>query len=136
MRLIDADALLREVIYQRETAKKLGYRRVYNGLSIACTEIIDAPTIEPEPTKYKWHDLRKNPADLPCKDGTYRCVFRDDVHTYFDCDYRDGIGFGKECFDAHNELTGSPIEYYFECFDEDDEVIGWQEIEPFEVEEC
>lgn len=84
--------------------------------------------------KYRWHDLRKNPNDLPCKDGTYRCVFKDDIHTYFDCDYRNGIGFGKECFYAHNELTGSPIEYYFECFDEDDEVIAWQDIELFEVD--
>lgn len=82
--------------------------------------------------KYRWHDLRKNPNDLPSEDGVYRCVFKDEVNSYFDCDYRKGIGFGKECFLEHDELPGSPKEYYFEGFDEDDEVIGWQEREPFE----
>lgn len=59
MRLIDAGALLEEVRYHAKYAKEQRLASVYNGISIACGEIIDAPTIEAEPVRHgRWivHD--------------------------------------------------------------------------------
>ena len=63
--------------------------------------------------KYRWHDLRKNPNDLPTKDGTYW------VHGKWsigktregECDYK-----------AHNG--------YF-IIAQNFNVIAWKEVEPF-----
>lgn len=61
--------------------------------------------------KYAWHDLRKNPDDLP-KDG--QRIIVTDGKNYFS---------GKECGYTCCEV-GSRL------------VIAWREIEPFEGEEC
>ena len=102
-----------------------------NGIAIRALEKVE---------KYRWHDLRKNPADLPTVNGSYRVIYADDT-------YRDML----ECYTAdfniefqhfghyeqleHNELAGSPVESWFEWEDEDI-VTAWKEIDIFEeVEE-
>lgn len=74
--------------------------------------------------KHKWHDLRKNPEDLPTKDGDYMCMVNATQHperpmTYEPWDL--GIKGGNKWRD----FSG----YVFDHF-----VIAWREIETFEGE--
>lgn len=65
MRTIDADALMQEVISQGKSAKEQGFVSVYNGLAIACGEIINAPTIEAEPVRHgHWVKIDLRPRNL------------------------------------------------------------------------
>lgn len=86
--------------------------------------------------KYQWHDLRKNPADLPTVNGKYRVVYADDTYedmlecytAYFNIEFQH-FGYYEQM--EHNELDGSPIEFWFE-WDNENIVIAWKYIDLFE----
>lgn len=63
--------------------------------------------------KYKWHDLVKNPEDLPKNTGVYLVKRPTDRWTY--CEYTVFV-YNKKLWREQS-------------------VIAWREIEPFEVEE-
>lgn len=69
--------------------------------------------------KYKWHDLRKNPADLP-KDGKH--VLADIKGGCVNRTWHDSCGW--------RNATAKKARYY-----SNDRVIAWKEIEEFENEE-
>ena len=75
--------------------------------------------------KYKWHDLRKNPDDLPTKDGDYMCIVNATKHPERPMTY--------EPFDlmieGENKWRG------FNGYVCDHFVIAWREREPFEVKD-
>lgn len=76
--------------------------------------------------KYKWHDLRKNPEDLPEDNNTRSEYMVTDGRKYFISKY-----FGKgEFLNGYWEFP----EGVFECNAFDVDVIAWREIEPFEEE--
>lgn len=66
--------------------------------------------------KYRWHDLRKNPDDLPIYDKTYLCVI-------------DTMGKFINEQKTNNEYR-LLCKYQILIFKEF--VIAWKEIEPFE----
>lgn len=70
--------------------------------------------------KYKWHDLRKNPEDLP-EDGSYILTFHELLgrQCYGICEYNN-----KQFEDGINPS----------CLIKES-LIAWQYIEPFEEEE-
>lgn len=86
--------------------------------------------------KYRWHDLRKDPTDLPTKRDWVLAVFKEP-----DCDFvlvprvADYVGYETSAtteefwliVDVHTEDMS---DYYksLKC-------IAWKEIEPFEVKE-
>lgn len=76
--------------------------------------------------KYKWHDLRKNPDDLPKQDGYFLCKV--ESKNYFS--YRTMLYMPCECksYDMNKWIDRNV--YVFNNF-----IIAWQEIELFEVEE-
>lgn len=75
--------------------------------------------------KYRWHDLRKNPTDIPKDSGDYLCCveFREEYYSekleneYCVVEWYNGKWY-----------TGETIYYGID-------VIAWKEIEPFEVTE-
>lgn len=73
--------------------------------------------------KYRWHDLRKNPNDLPKIDDMvlvcfeWKGKFSGDIYTDYVTSYHNGILF-----------DGFQIDGLYK-------VIAWREIEPFEVAE-
>lgn len=86
--------------------------------------------------KYKWHDLRKNPEDLP-EEGADNVLFCykhpvcrvDDIlcERLNECDY-----FDDECkhvYLMYEVNDGEPSSW------DDGFAIAWREIEPFEEEE-
>lgn len=67
--------------------------------------------------KYKWHDLKKNPNDLPSKEGLYLVAYVEDCGIDFQIDlgyYEEAFGYG---YGWHNYFYGN--------------IIAWKEIEPF-----
>lgn len=78
--------------------------------------------------KYKWHDLRKDPEDLP-KEGKYG--FSDPVLAYDWADY----GVCRYDFKKNKWYTRD-----LNLRDEDDscyspDIVAWRQIDPFEEEE-
>lgn len=72
--------------------------------------------------KYRWHDLRKNPDDLPCKDGLYA------ITTQYDEELSE-TGFGQyESMYGYTSGWSATMPSY-------GKIIAWKEIEPFEVKE-
>lgn len=72
--------------------------------------------------KYRWHDLRKNPDDLPTKDGLYA------IATLYDTDLTD-VGFGEwENMYGYGSGWSALTPSY-------GKIIAWKEIEPFEAKE-
>lgn len=64
--------------------------------------------------KYRWHDLRKNPDDLPYMDGDYLCFIDNEPYSYCSvCEW------------------DNPNWYNYNGT-ESDNVIAWQYIEPLE----
>lgn len=71
--------------------------------------------------KYRWHDIRKNPDDLPKEEGEY-IVCED-------------YGFGKEYKSLPYMHSEEFNEYYWLVgWKEKEALIAWKEIEPFEEE--
>lgn len=60
--------------------------------------------------RYRWHDLRKNPDDLPEKQGEYDIVYK----------FGDGTG---RTYEVYNKTYGF-------CTPEEYPCIAWREIEP------
>lgn len=73
--------------------------------------------IETTAKSYEWHDLRKNPDDVPTEDGYYLVM-----HDYLVCQVVEWAD-GWNCFRIGNEL-------YKE--NEMHNVIAWKAIEPFD----
>lgn len=66
--------------------------------------------------KYRWHDLRKNPDDLPEKYTNIVYIFKCDGITHYNTDnYSCGL------FESWKDGYGREYEY-----------IAWRDIEPFE----
>ena len=94
-----------------------------------------------ECNKYRWHDLRKDPKDLPTTwedKRFYECVHENHIYDgyYPSYQYDEGLGFGifSDQFDAS---TLGFIDCEF-CIIEEmgyEKVIAWREIEPFEENE-
>ena len=84
--------------------------------------------------RYKWHNLRKNPNDLPEEnDKEYLCIKKDFQYDFFEFNTEYNC-FGYIASMIHEELDSCPTESWFEGTDE--EIIAWKYIEPFEdVEE-
>lgn len=72
--------------------------------------------------KYRWHDLRKNPEDLP--PIGYRILFCTN-----DCSYWTGLYDGTDY--RNDDHEGYVTQFIYSP----SEVIAWREIEPFEKEE-
>lgn len=91
-------------------------RKYYRGIAFARRILEDAPTVESN----KWHDLRKDPNDLPSGDWDEEIILN---VKYFSCT-RKYIGrYIRGRFTSFNGVGFSG------------KVIAWREIEPFEVEE-
>lgn len=88
--------------------------------SITKRQVLDVVSyLLEERNKYKWHDLRKNPADLP-KDGKH--VLVDIKGGCVNRTWHDSCGW--------RNATAKKARYY-----SNDRVIAWKEIEEFENEE-
>ena len=97
----------------------IGHENLHGDDEQGCRIIRDA--LE-KANKYRWHDLRKNPEDLP-----------DDFHNVLICiNGFEGtpIGVSIAMHNGLRNLWGTESLSY-----KDDEVIAWREIEPFESEE-
>lgn len=91
--------------------------------------------------KYRWHDLRKNPDDLPSeKDPAYtwyECVhenYEEDLcRPYYQFDNGE-FGYWR---DKYHPVSLGFIDSEFETIDDMnlEKVIAWRYIEPFEEEE-
>lgn len=83
--------------------------------------------------KYKWHDLRKNPDDLPKEEHEVEVIAN--MLCKWDKQYRE---FTIRMRYIRKIMYGKPIGWgvgYPYNFDfETDHVIAWREIEPFESE--
>ena len=91
--------------------------------------------------KYRWHDLRKDPKDLPTtwEDGRfYECVHENHIHDgyYPSYQYDEELGFGI-LINQYNASTLGFMDCEFCTIEEMgcEIVIAWKEIEPFEENE-
>lgn len=75
--------------------------------------------------KYRWHDLREYPEDLPMGKGEYLCAWVIPADIYMT--RYDIFHFNCNAFTWYNDETDE----YIEC----DVVVAWKYIEPFESEE-
>lgn len=66
--------------------------------------------------KYRWHDLRKNPEDLPKVEKQYLVAWQDGTYDFLWFAYVDGYGY----------------DWQVAYFPDVSSIIGWKEIEPFE----
>jgi len=73
--------------------------------------------------KYKWHDLRKNPNDVPTEDGRKYIITQCGTKKYHIANWMDG-NFG--------EFGISPFADATITFNEFAQVDRWREIEPFD----
>lgn len=69
-----------------------------------------------EKEKYSWHDLRKNPEDLPKVEKQYLVAWQDGTYDFLWFAYVDGYGY----------------DWQVAYFPDVSSIIGWKEIEPFE----
>lgn len=75
-------------------------------------------TLMKKEIEYKWHDLRKDPKDLPDKSGMYLVCIE-----YPTEEKEVGVGYYKNMYGYEGWIALIP---------NDGEVIAWKEIEPFE----
>ena len=86
--------------------------------------------------KYKRHDLRKNPNDLPSESGKYLCCFKYNKAVDEECVY-DILWFGRVDEWEYPEFKGKRV---FHMCDHEygdipiDDVIAWKYIQEFEEE--
>lgn len=79
--------------------------------------------------KYKWHDLRNDPDDLPLHDDVYSVIVPDKIHQVFMDFSVSNRMFGEFYYEMHEEIPGNYAEQFFEP--SDDEVIAWRELNIF-----
>lgn len=92
--------------------------------------------------KYRWHDLRKNPTDLPDVPHPERTWFEVVQEDNEDCipratmQYDDVLGFGFY-HDIFDPVSLGYVDTEFTTAEEEGlaEVVAWREIEEFESEE-
>ena len=77
--------------------------------------------IHEECEKYRWHDMRKDPKDLPDKDGMYMVCIEHPTE-----EKEAGVGYYKNMRGYGGWLALVP---------KDGNAIAWREIEPFEENE-
>ena len=95
-----------------------------------------------EQNKYRWHDLRKNPTDLPDVPHPERTWFEVVQEDNEDCipraamQYDDVLGFGFY-HDIFDPVSLGYVDTEFTTAREEGlaEVVAWREIEEFESEE-
>lgn len=127
MRLIDADALKAEFLgnFGEEVWHYTGVRAV----------IDIAPTIDAVPIdKYRWHDLRKDPTDLPCDMDNVQICWVGGSNYWYDSMFWDadrGVFsiYGKTEYEVIHPIIGDKRYSMY------GQAIAWREIEPFEVSE-
>lgn len=79
--------------------------------------------------KYRWHDLRKNPEDLP------EDIYRNVIIAYEDFEEKSGYKYYDVAFLDVDDLWYSAEISNYGYHDEGFFVVAWREIEPFEEEE-
>lgn len=98
------------------------YDRVHKGPAGGARKLMeDAPDAE---SKYAWHDLRKNPEDLPKDVGnSYVVCYKlwNELH-YGIFGYRTSFDFKGVHFCSYDSEYGDAVI---------DDAIAWREIEPF-----
>lgn len=82
-----------------------------------CTIVENLQELIDKQDKYKWHDLRKNPDDLPKDDGLY--VVYENVYSWGYCDYNT-----YECVKEVKQWSDGKLH----------KPIAWKYIEEFEDE--
>lgn len=107
------------------------------GLALGYVDVSDLKN------KYRWHDLRKDPDDLPDKleGGTgmefYETVQENHEHDEVRASYQfeEEIGWGWWS-DIYDPVTLGFVDTEFHELEEEgyEKVIAWREIEPFESE--
>ena len=82
-------------------------------------------------SQFSWHDLRKNPDDLPCG-GEYLCLAQA-RNPYCEAYYEDKkeiIEYVYDVIEFHRgKFLKGESKYYIS------DIIAWKEIEPFDEEE-
>lgn len=122
-----------------------------------CFEMVPVDENERKDNKYRWHDLRKNPNDLPevehevevayitkCTNGkaiTARAVYEDGSITQLESafDWEEYVGNDGECnYNKEKDEYMIPVGWFEshwygeDCHEMyDAEIIAWREIEPF-----
>ena len=101
-----------------------------SGKALTRQIIAESMVADLQKEKVVWHDLRKNPNDLPKVDMLVRVRLSSGMEHICETDYyepsEDEIGYGKLIISFY-ELNGKWID--------DTEIIAWCEIPKFEVEE-
>ena len=88
--------------------------------------------------KYRWHDLRKDPKDLPTTweyERFYECVHENHIYDgyYPSYQYDEELGFGMLINQYNASTLGfEGCEFYTIEELEYEKIIAWREIEPFE----
>lgn len=88
--------------------------------------------------QYRWHDLRKNPKDLPEHEHDVEIVNDDGIHAIARYSYKESYYYGCEEANAWYEWENKYCCYDTEPWDSEagGKIIAWREIGPFEeVEE-
>ena len=117
----------RMVLHEAESMGCNEIKALYN-IPLKNMEMIVQALEKQIPEKPIWHDLRKDPKDLP-KDNDARSEYMvTDGNQYFISKYFGNGAFVNGCWEYPYGV--------FECNSYDVDVIAWREIEPFEgVEE-
>lgn len=87
--------------------------------------------LKEEKHKYRWHDLRKNPNDLP-DDGEYSVMVK--MLCEWDSKYRlyeIRMSYRNKILITGNKV-GWGVSYPYDFDFDTDSVIAWREVEPFE----
>ena len=72
--------------------------------------------------RYRWHDLKENPKDLPKRDDHYLCK----------CE---GFFTGYVVIQFTRYLDDEPLRWIEPWFCYAKDIVAWKEIEPYEVKE-
>lgn len=109
-------------------------RALHNCEWIAAEELWNRRTIDAEPTKYRWHDLRKDPNDLPRDMDNVQICWVGGSHYWYDSMFWDAYRgvfsiYGKTEYEVIHPIIGD------KRYSRYGQAIAWREIEPFEEEE-
>lgn len=133
MRIIDADSLKNNVKkYGRYAADKDTWliERFIETIDEeeSVSEFVDKSSSS-DYNKYKWHDLSKNPNDLPKVNTFVQCVWVGSSHNWYDV-----FLFDDDPRPHFKNTLGNMISIIGdEKFTYEGQVLAWKEIEPFEV---
>lgn len=126
------EAIAKNMMYQYMIQEVRNHKATYdyNFSEEECDFLID---VLEKADKYRWHDLRKDPTDLPTKRDWVLAVFKEP-----DCDFvlvprvADYVGYETsattEEFWLIAEVCAEDMSEYYKSL----KCIAWKEIEPFE----